>query len=458
KSKTARITSDPQVPFYFIQKRNSIPFASTPLIETWEDLPALFTKTYFEKPLVLVLDEFDSLDESLINRFANLFRSIYIDRLNETDKNYTEKSYLLHGVALVGVRSVLGIENRKGSPFNVQRSLKIPNLTYDEVKGLFLWYEKESGQKVEQEVIERLFYETRGQPGLTCWFGEILSEGFEGYVNDTTRPIAIKEFEWIYRSAIDVLPNNNILNIISKARREPYKDKVLRLFRTDEPLPFRFDDRETNYLYMNGVIEPQLKTDGYTNIKFACSFVQKRLFNYFAADIFDDMGQLLEPLTKIDNIVTPAGLNIPELMKLYQKYIDKNKTWLFKKAPRRSDMRIYEAVFHFNLFAYLDRFLRRKKGYVFPEFPTGNGKIDLLIRYSGHIYGIELKSFTDEAGYKEALKQAAKYGKQLKLPEIFLVAFVETIDEKSRKIYEADYKAPEYGVTVTPIIIQTGTI
>jgi hypothetical protein len=36
-------------------------------------------------------------------------------------------------MALIGVRAVLGVENVKGSPFNVQRSVHIPNLTHDEV-------------------------------------------------------------------------------------------------------------------------------------------------------------------------------------------------------------------------------------------------------------------------------------------------------------------------------------
>ena len=57
-------------------------------------------------------------------------------------ENYSqeEKDYLLHGLALIGVRAVLGVENVKGSPFNVQRSLHIPNLTHDEVVYLFDCY------------------------------------------------------------------------------------------------------------------------------------------------------------------------------------------------------------------------------------------------------------------------------------------------------------------------------
>ncbi len=80
--------------------------------------------------------------------------------------------------------------------------------------------------------------------------------------------------------------------------------------------------------------------------------------------------------------------------------------------------------------------------------------------YAGDVYGIELKSFTDDAGYKEALKQAATYGAQLGLTsrEIYLVIFVESIDDDNRKIYETAYKDPGTGVTVKPVFISIGAV
>jgi hypothetical protein len=52
-------------------------------------------------------------------------------------------------------------------------------------------------------------------------------------------------FEHVYIAASSVLPNNNILNIISKARQEPYKGYVLEMFRTDEPVAFKKVDPST---------------------------------------------------------------------------------------------------------------------------------------------------------------------------------------------------------------------
>jgi hypothetical protein len=57
---------------------------------------------------------------------------------------------------------------------------------------------------------------------------------------------------------------------------------------------------------------------------------------------------------------------------------------------------VFEAVFHFHFYVYLDSFFRGYNVRVIPEFPTGNGEIDLLLRYAGQIFGLELKSFANQ--------------------------------------------------------------
>ncbi|HLP44502.1 MAG TPA: AAA-like domain-containing protein [Candidatus Deferrimicrobium sp.] len=424
-------------------------------INSQDEFQEIFKNSVLDKPIILILDEFDALAEEGINTIVSAFRNIYIHRSDEFDKTTAQKTYLLHGVALIGVRSVLGIENEKGSPFNVQRSVHISNLTYEEMAGMFKWYEKESGQGVEEEVTRALYNELRGQPGLTCWFGELLTET---YNHDPKKPITMSNFTEVYSAATHILPNNNILNLISKAREEENKTFIMKMFQTGEKQEFKFDDKTLNALYMNGLVDYEVenRTDYY--VKFSCPFVQKRLFNYFSNEYFNDLGVLLDPFLKLSNIITPSHLDIIEILKIYQRYLDRNKNWLFKRAPRRSDQRLFEAIFHFNIYSYLHEFLRSKKVVVFPEFPTGNGKIDLVLQYENQVYGIELKSFRDEAAFQQALKKAAHYGKQLGLTEIFLVSFIETVDDETRAIFEKPYLDLDWQVTVKPFFIQTGVI
>lgn len=63
-----------------------------PSIDAWRNLSDLFTDTYFDKPLILIIDEFDALDDLFINRFANEFRTIHTRRSNQSNRRTDEKS------------------------------------------------------------------------------------------------------------------------------------------------------------------------------------------------------------------------------------------------------------------------------------------------------------------------------------------------------------------------------
>ena len=93
---------------------------------------------------------------------------------------------------------------------------------------------------------------------------------------------------------------------------------------------------------------------------------------------------------------------------------------------------------------------------MWPEFPTGNGEIDLIIEYGGTRYGLELKSFTNERNYRESLRQAARYGKSLGLSVIWLIVFVEHIPDEYREKHERDYVDEKTRVTVKPVFAATG--
>jgi len=417
---------------------------------SFNDFEKLFTVSNLDKPMILILDEFDSLPPDIISGLVGVFRNIYLQR----QYGAAIRKYLLHGVALIGVRAVLGVENVTGSPFNVQRSINIPNLTYQEVDSMFHWYERESGQTVEQAVIDRVYYEVLGQPGLTSWLGELLTETYPVPVD---KSITLDHFEDVYAKALQILPNNNILNIISKAKQEPYKEVVLELFRTKKEVEFSYDDPALNFLYLNGVIEFVQTEDANFQTKFANPFVQKRLFNYFARDLYKTMGDLHDPFADLSDTITDTEINIPNLLKRYEVYMAKNRHWLLRNAPRRQDdLRIYEAVYHFNFYMYLHQFLRSYQAQTWPEFPTGNGKIDIIIRYNKQLYGLELKSFANQREYKKALGQAAKYGKSLALAEIWLVMFIEEVTPENRAVYEVTYTDAETGVQVQPRFVQIG--
>ena len=424
-----------------------------PPMTQWAELQGLFTPTHFSRPLILILDEFDTLNDELIADFVGQLRSMYTKRVNELDKPTSEKSNLLHGVALIGMRAALGVENDKGSPFNVQRGLHVPNLTLNEVLGMFQWYEQESGQQFELGVIERIFYETQGQPGLVSWLGELLTETY----NRQQPTISMTDFEVMYRAALNRLPNNNILNIISKAKQEPYKAVVLTLFETQRKTKFNYDNPLLNFLYLNGVIDYESNNLDNDLVRFPSPFVQKRLFNYFSNELFSNLAQPYNPFEDLSDTITETSLYLKPLLKRHEIYLQLHHERLLHQAPRRvMDLKVYEAVYHFNLYMYLMLFLQPFAARVVPEFPPGNGKVDLLIEYQGQRYALELKSFATHYEHQKDLKQAAAYAHSLGLTEITLVMFVEAVDDRNQAKYETEYTDPITQVKVIPVFVTTG--
>lgn len=402
-------------------------FACKPPAPTnWDDWLEIFSRVggLFNKPLILLIDEFDALPPFLIDRLVGTFRKMYLAR----------DAYWLHGLALIGVRAVLGLDSPRGSPFNVQRSLHVPNLTQDEVVELFQEYQSESGQIVEPNVVDAVYSSTRGQPGLVSWFGELLTEK---YNPGKDKPITHTVWRRVYGRALAVEFNNTVLNLVKKARGE-YRPYVMKLF-TDPNVPFSLDKDWCNFLFMNGIIDEQVieaqeeSEDDQTVCRFSSPFVQRRLFAALTSDMFDDMapGTAIPVGDTLEDVFTQNGLCIPPLFNRYRAYLKRLKEkgidpWIGQ--PRRQDLHYTEAVGHFHLYAWLQNALGRRCS-ISPEFPTGNGKVDLVLRTKDTTAVIEVKSLTDTWELENYRRQAAVYAKKLNLSVATVVVFAMTEDE-----------------------------
>ncbi len=128
---------------------------------------------------------------------------------------------------------------------------------------------------------------------------------------------------------------------------------------------------------------------------------------------------------ELSTVINEQEINVSRLPELYQDYYIRNREELIAYAQRRVDMRIMEVVYHFQFYSWLDAFLTKKNARILPEFPTGNGKIDIIILYAGNCYGLELKSFSDFNELNKSISQASRYGKSLGLDDITLVVFTD---------------------------------
>jgi hypothetical protein len=188
---------------------------------------------------------------------------------------------------------------------------------------------------------------------------------------------------------------------------------------------------------MNGVIVPELYTDeigGITSVcRFSCPFIQKRLYNALTADLIGDRLPMLavEPLDDLADVFEGETLNLPSLLHRYKAYLVRMKAKglnPFKDQPRRTDLHYTEAVGHFHLYAWLQAAIGRRC-VTSPEFPTGNGKVDIHIRCNGKKGIIEVKSFVDMSETRKGTEQAAAYARSLNLNSVTLALFVPVDDE-----------------------------
>ncbi len=392
--------------------------------ENWETFKEFFSqnKGLFDRPVILFIDEFDSLPPKVIDQLVTLFRDIYLKR----------ETYLLHGMALIGVSAVLGIDSDRGSPFNIQRSLRIPNLTEQEVKDIYQQYVTESSQKIEPQVVEAVFETTRGQPGLVSWFGELLTEK---YNPDQEKTIDLPAWEDVYQAALQIEWNNTILNLIKKAKGQ-YINHVLELFGKSD-VPFNIQTEWCGYLYLNGIIDGQTTIDSGGKKTYVCCFaspfVQRCLYNALTHDLVGYHMPILaiDPLDDLSDVFEKSEIKLPALLQRYKNYLARLKAkglnpW--KDQPRRADMHLTEAVGHFHLYAWLRQSVE-DQCVISPEFPTGNGKVDLHLQCGEKKGIIEVKSFESLPKTKTAKKQAAGYAKGIGLDKVSLALFVPVDDE-----------------------------
>ena len=369
----------------------------------WRSFTRLFEPNVgpFDRPVILLIDEFDSLPRHVIDRLVTLFRDVYLGR----------ESYLLHGLALVGVRAVLGVESQRGSPFNVQRSLQVPSFSEDEVAELYRQYQDESGQEVEPDVVAAVYRATRGQPGLVCWCGELLTKPEINPGAD--QPINLAVWENAYRRALRREWNNTVLNLVKKARGE-YQPHVLELFARSD-VEFKLDAEWCNYLYLNGIIDVETTIDErgleVETCRFSSPFIQERLYSALTDDLVGDRTPILalEGLDDLADVLDGPTLDLAALLDRYKAYLTRLQAkglspW--RGQPRRADLRLAEAAAHFHLYSWMREALRGC-AIVSPEFPTGNGKVDLHVRCDDKVGIIEVKSFTSGRLLNSACQRSA---------------------------------------------------
>ena len=156
---------------------------------------------FLDKPLVLLLDEVDALyDDVLISTLRQL-----------RDGFQTRPKHFPQSIALVGLRDIRDFRTPSpanipsigsGSIFNIiAESFFLPAFSKEEVRGLLNQHTQDTGQVFSEEVLEKLYDYSGGQPWLTnALANEVVSEILK---NDYSLEITLDLIELAKEKLID---------------------------------------------------------------------------------------------------------------------------------------------------------------------------------------------------------------------------------------------------------------
>ncbi|MEZ4866753.1 MAG: AAA-like domain-containing protein [Caldilineaceae bacterium] len=360
--------------------------------------------------LVLIIDEFEDVPPVVLDELMHTLRAMYQKR----------QYHKLHALALVGVSTIAEMVLSSASPFNVVDELRIPYFTFAEVQDLIGQHVTETGQPFEAEVVEAIYANTQGQPGLTCALCHYLVTEM---APDRTQPITMAAFQPTLTHFLTERLDKNIVNIVQKAREK--QDFILQVLFSDTPIPFNINEPSTAYLYAHGVID---NIDGYVDIPIP--LYSKTLIAAFRPPINGEAQYYVSAQETFKDYISDKKLNLHLILTKYRDYIHRRGFRAFNTEQLK------EGAWHYSLDGFINFFIEQLGGDTFIETPSGRGRTDILILYQGQKSIIETKIFVTQTRLADGKAQLADYLEKEKVAEGYFVVFSNKHSETDTLYFE----------------------
>ena len=343
-----------------------------------------------EKPIVLLLDEVDALyDDVLISTLRQLR-----DGFQSRPKHFPQS------IALVGLRDIRDFRMRaradnpsigSGSPFNIKaKSFLLPAFSKEEVRGLLDQHTHDTGQVFSEEVLEKLYGYSGGQPWLTnALANEVVREILK---NDYSQEITMDMIELAKEQLIEQRQTHldSLADKIDDPRVRPI---VMSIITGDSPA-FDGADDAIRYCRDLGIISTgnpiQFANPIYREI------ITRILTIGFSVGINQDIAQTSWYLN------ADGTLNMDKLLEAFTDFYRWNsESWIDRYQYK-------EAGHQLLLMAFLQRVINGG-GRIEREMATGNGRTDLIICWKSQVIGIEIKMHHDARSEPQGIQQLARY-------------------------------------------------
>ena len=138
-------------------------FAACEKIQDASDFLVQFSKRCWKEHstnrapcVVLFFDEFDKLHNAEEDVRTNVLETFRAIRNNSQD-------FIISTIIVIGTFSILHLDTSfKTSPFDINESIQNCNLSFDQVQELYGQFASDTGMKIDQEVIEDIYFQSNG--------------------------------------------------------------------------------------------------------------------------------------------------------------------------------------------------------------------------------------------------------------------------------------------------------
>ncbi len=363
------------------------------------------------KPLVVFFDEADCLGGETLILFLRQLRSGYVAR--------QAGSPFPHSLALVGMRNIRDFRSRirpdrdtlgSASPFNIaSTALTMPVFSRSEVATLYDQHTVESGQAFPEEVVDRVYESTQGQPWLVNAIARDITERLLD--RDASRPIETAYVDQVIEGMI-LRRVTHIDSLLERLKEERVR-KIVEPVLIGEGVQADFASDDARY-----VLDLGLLTRQGGEWRAANPIYREVILRELSWNAQDSLPAALE-----GRWIRAGRLDMTGLLQSFQVFWREN-------AESWTECYDYkEAAPHLILMAYLQRVVNGGAE-VIREYAAGRGRVDIDVRMADDSlpgglrhYPLEIKLRRSERSAREGLEQLAAYCDRLGADEAWLVLF-----------------------------------
>lgn len=354
------------------------------------------------RPLVVFIDEIDTLQDQVLISVLRQIRSGYANR---------PKAFP-HSLALIGLRDVRDYKVASGgtdrlttaSPFNIKaQSLSLSDFTVDDVTNLYRQHTEDTHQLFTDAAMRRAFDLTQGQPWLVNAIAKVVVEelvpdravAITPNDVDRAKDLLIQRMDTHLDSLVERLKENRVRQVIEPILSGGSFDDIPE------------DDRR--FVLDLGLVK-RSTTGG---LEIANPIYKEVLPRVLASNTQDSL-----PSIQPTWLTADGELDIDALLEAFLDF------WRQHGQPLLRSVSYHEIAPHIVLMAFLHR-VANGGGRVEREYAIGTRRMDICLRYRSVTVGMELKVWRD--GEKDpvdkALVQLDQYLAGLGLYRGWLVIF-----------------------------------